>query len=81
MSKKIHYSKSMKECPYCGHDEFYIKKSYSGISEFDYRFDGEETDNGEFFDYASIKDITKYAYCKRCRKRLFPIKEFYESLR
>lgn len=81
MSKKMHYSKTMKECPYCGHDEFYIKQSYSGESEFNYRFNGGETNNSEFFDGANIKDTTKYAYCKGCRKRLFLMKEYYESLR
>ena len=30
MAQKIHYTKEMKECPYCGNDEFYIRQSYSG---------------------------------------------------
>lgn len=80
MAKKIHYSEEMKECPYCGHDEFYIKQYYSGETEFNYRYDGKEADNSEMYDYATHRDLTKYAYCKGCRKRLFPTKEFYESL-
>lgn len=79
MAKKIHYSEEMKECPYCGGGEFYIRQSYRGETEYNYRFDGKETDNSEMYDYATYRNLTKYAYCKSCRKRLFPIKEFYES--
>lgn len=27
-----------------------------------------------------MKDLTKYAYCNNCDKRLFPIKEYYKAM-
>lgn len=80
MAKKIHYTKEMKECPYCGHDEFYIKQSYSGVCNYYYRYDGEAAYNAEMYDGSTFIDLRKYAYCGDCNKRLFPIEEYYKSL-
>lgn len=82
MAKKIHYTKEMKECPYCGNDEFYIRQSYSGTCNYYMRFDmrNEKTENGEIYQGASHKDLTKYAYCSDCDKRLFLIDEYYDAL-
>lgn len=80
MSKVIHYSREMKECPYCGHDEFYVKQSYHGVCEYNFRYDGKEAENGDMWEGATMKDITKYAYCNNCNKRLFLMKEFYENM-
>lgn len=80
MAKKIHYSKEMRECPYCGSEEFYVKQSFTGTCRYNIRFDGEITENGEMYQYATHTDITKYAYCSDCEKRLFPMEEYYKSL-
>ncbi|MBQ7067032.1 MAG: hypothetical protein IJN92_09470 [Lachnospiraceae bacterium] len=82
MAKKIHYTKEMKECPYCGNDEFYIKQAYSGTCNYYMRFDmkNEKAENGEMYQSATHKDLTKYAYCSDCNKRLFLIDEYYNAL-
>ena len=80
MAKKIHYTKEMKKCPYCGHDEFYIRQSYSGVCDYHYRYDGKIAYNAEMYDGSIFNDIRKYAYCSDCNKRLFLISEYYESL-
>ena len=81
MENKIHYSKDMKKCPYCGNEEFYVKQSFSGICEYNMRFDmGTNVENGEMWDNATMKDLTKYAYCNNCDKRLFPIEEYYKAM-
>ena len=80
-AKKIHYTKDMKECPYCGNEEFYIRQSYSGTCEYNMRFDGgTDVENGSMWDGATMKDLTKYAYCNNCNKRLFLIDEYYKAL-
>lgn len=71
MVKKI--SKNIKECPYCGHDEYYIKQSYKGNCDFRIRFDGKEGDNGDMHDFATYKNISKYAWCSSCNKKLFEL--------
>ena len=78
---KIKYSKEMKECPYCGEEEFYILQSFSGICEYGYRYDGKIAENGSMWENSNIKDIRKYAYCRnpKCNKRLFLIEEFYNE--
>ena len=81
MTKKLHYKKGMKECPYCGNEEFYVKQSYSGVCYYNMRIDGGQAGwNGDMYDYATHKDLTKYAYCNNCEKRLCPMDEFYKSL-
>lgn len=80
MSKAIHYTEDLKECPYCGGEEFYILQSYSGTCYYRVRFDGEEADNGDMYDSATHNSLRKYAYCCDCDKRLFPIEEYYTSL-
>ena len=80
MAKKIQYNENMKECPYCGCEEFFVLQSYSGTCECRFRYDGEEAENGDMYEFATHKDKTKYAHCSDCRKRLFPIEEYYKSL-
>ena len=74
--REIHYKPDM-VCPYCGNEEFFIKQSYKGTSEYNMRFDMDNRDveNGEMHGSASYKTIGKYAYCNNCRERLFPISE------
>jgi hypothetical protein len=65
----------VKECPYCGSEEYYIKQSFKGTGNYYIRFDGKETENGEFYDNAQYKNKSKYAWCAECRKRLFKLDE------
>lgn len=74
--REIHYKPDM-VCPYCGNEEFFIKESYKGTCEYNMRFDMDNRDveNGEMHEGTMYKPIGKYAYCNKCRKRLFPISE------
>ena len=80
MAKPIHYTKNMKECPYCGSKEFYIKQSYRGICALNLRFDMKEAENTDMYANAEHTDISKYAHCSNCNEQLFPIKEYYDAL-
>lgn len=68
-------SKNIKECPFCGHDTYFIKQRYSGYCEYQIRYDNEETDNGELLYGAEFKNVSKYAWCSNCRRRLFKIED------
>ena len=68
-------SKHIKCCPYCCSEEYYIKQSFKGTCDYHMRFDGEETENGEMHANATYKNISKYAWCSECNKRLFKIEE------
>lgn len=59
------------KCPYCGNEEFYINQRVSGSTEYHFRFDGKEAENGDLHEPLSYTDIGKFAYCTGCRKRLF----------
>lgn len=67
--------KNIECCPYCGSEEYYIKQSYKGTAKYCMRFDGEEAENGELYASAQHKDISKYARCLNCEKRLFKIED------
>lgn len=61
----------LKECPFCGSEEFYVKQhSYGYIP---YRFNGEEMDASDTYDCLSRKQSDK-CYCKNCHKYLGNIK-------
>jgi ribosomal protein L37E len=66
-------SKDIKACPYCGSEEYVIKQQYSGTCHYGLRFDGEEADNGEMWNAAQWVNISKYAWCRQCGKRLFKL--------
>ncbi len=61
------------ECPYCGHDEYYIKQYHSGYGNYYFRYDGEEAENGDMHNYLSSRNTSKYAWCGNCDKRLFKL--------
>lgn len=67
--------RNIKECPYCGSEEYYQKESYKGFREFRMRFDGEEADNSDMWDGAVEKLISKYAWCCECHRRLFKLED------
>jgi len=56
-------------CPYCGSDEFYRKLTFSGRSECNYRFDGDETDNSSIHDGVNYHE-QKTVFCRGCNKKL-----------
>lgn len=66
---------NMTECPYCGHDEYYINYRYSGTGICRCRFDGEEAENGGMYDSLQNTVVGKFAYCCNCNKKIFRIIE------
>lgn len=62
------------ECPYCGHDEYYINYRYYGTGVCRSRFDGEEAENGDMYDCLKSTIVGKFGYCSKCQKRIFRIK-------
>lgn len=57
------------ECPYCGHDEYYLKEIFSGRGQWNYRFDGGDADNSHYWDSCNVKTL-KTMYCYECNKRI-----------
>ncbi|MEG0668693.1 MAG: hypothetical protein RR460_08690 [Clostridium sp.] len=68
-------SKYIKNCPYCGSEEYHIKQSYKGTCEYNLRFDGKEVENGHMYGNSEFKNTSKYAWCNECNKRLFKIED------
>lgn len=68
-------AKNIKVCPYCGSEEYYIKQSFKGTCNYKIRFDGEETENGSMHGNADYKNLSKYAWCNNCHKKLFMVNE------
>lgn len=66
---------NLTECPYCGHDEYYVNVRYSGTGICICRFDGTETENGDIHDCLQGTIIGKFAHCCNCDKKIFRIKE------
>lgn len=67
--------KVMNKCPYCGCEEYYTKQYASGPINYQFRFDGEEAENGAMYETLSFKPKSKYAFCCQCEKRLFKLDE------
>ena len=60
----------LKECPFCGHDEFFTTQYVYGTIRCGERFDGEEAHNEELYDYLNCRNYTGRAYCRKCGKYL-----------
>ena len=60
----------LKECPFCGHDEFFTKAYVFGSINYAERFDGKESHNEELYDYLNTRNYSGTAYCVNCRKYL-----------
>lgn len=61
-------------CPFCGHDEFYIKQSYKGNCQLNIRFDRKDNvDNSDLYWSAEHKIISKFAYCNHCDQKIAKI--------
>lgn len=60
----------LKECPFCGHDEYYSKSHVAGVVCYNMRFDGKEADNDSMYEsLTTIRDTGK-CYCRRCNEYL-----------
>lgn len=68
----------MKNCKFCGSEEFYVKEKVTATIEFYYRFDGVEADNSSMHDGLKYKRHKK-AYCNECEKCLGDADELIES--
>lgn len=76
--EKISYKNKYKKvseldsCPFCGHNEFYIKQRYWGNCNGYARFDGGdvENSNSEMFNGTQYKTTSKFAYCGKCNKKI-----------
>jgi hypothetical protein len=66
---------TMKCCPYCGNDKYYIKYKFSGTGRHYSRFDGKEISNSGIDDSSQSVKINKYAWCSKCHKKLFKIED------
>lgn len=65
--KNIH---ELKECPYCGHKEYFIKESFKGNNEVYMTFKGEVVESVNTYENANHKRISKFAFCANCEKRI-----------
>lgn len=59
----------LKECPFCGNDEFVEKEYAYGSLLHRSRFDGEQADNSDLYDGLRYK-YSGRVYCSQCRKVL-----------
>ena len=56
----------LKECPFCGNEEFYTNNFMQGTCAYNQRFDGEEPhDNSCMYDGLTVT-FGKRAYCNNC---------------
>ena len=62
---------AIKECPYCGYDEFYYNQHMVGDGYVYCRYDGKETSNYDMHESLRYTVQGKFAYCSNCRKRVF----------
>ncbi|WP_191343918.1 hypothetical protein [Anaerotignum lactatifermentans] len=59
------------KCPHCGSLEFYTRQRVNGVIQVNFRFDGQEADNESMYEALEYKEVSEYAYCSGCGKRLF----------
>lgn len=58
---------TLKACPHCGCNSFYVMQRYSGKGPYSRRFDGLVTANPEMYDCLATK-ADKTAFCDYCGK-------------
>lgn len=68
---------SIKECPYCGCEDYYHHQFMSGSGVYYSRFDGDNTkvENGDIHGCLSYTPTGKFAYCNDCGKKVFRFKK------
>ena len=60
----------LRECPFCGYEEFYTTQYVYGSISFRERFDGKEAHNEELYDYLNCRNYSGRAYCRSCNRYL-----------
>lgn len=60
----------LKECPFCGSDEYYSKTRVAGLVCYNMRFDGKEADNESMYEGLATGIDTGKRYCRRCNEYL-----------
>lgn len=68
-------SPNIKECPYCGCEEYIFMQKISGSGRYFLRYDGKVAENGEMYEGLKHIYIGKFAYCAECDKRVFRFKD------
>lgn len=59
----------LKECPFCGNDEFYVSLRVFGTTRHNSRFDGGIAWNGEMYETMNTRHGVR-AYCNDCEAYL-----------
>lgn len=75
--EKIKWNKNVKNscCPYCGGEEYYYRQSVYGYAFYNVRFDGEETDNSEMYQYLQHREPYGEVKCRNCERVLGKLKK------
>ena len=60
----------LKQCPFCGHDEYYTTEYVYGTIRYAERFDGKEANNAELYDGLNVRSSKGSIYCRHCCKYL-----------
>lgn len=60
----------LKECPFCGFDEYYTKEYTYGTVCYGERFDGEEAHNEDMYAGLLTKNYSGRCYCRNCGEYL-----------
>lgn len=61
---------NLKVCPFCGNTTYYTKSYTTGVTRFNYNFDGSEADNSGMYDNLVTREESGNVYCTNCHKRL-----------
>lgn len=61
---------NLEVCPFCGCTSYYTKCYTTGVTCFNYNFDGSEADNSEMYDNLVTREESGNAYCANCNKKL-----------
>jgi predicted glycosyltransferase involved in capsule biosynthesis len=68
MARNLPPITEVKECPYCGNDEFYIRQTYSGTGNYYMSLTNQPgVDNADMYHCLHTK-AGKTAYCQACEK-------------
>ena len=66
--KELKFS-DLRECPFCGSDEFFEKQYAYGTILIRERFDGQEADNSDLYDKLNFR-YSGRIYCSQCKRVL-----------
>lgn len=60
----------LKECPFCGYNEYEYKIRVTGVMTYNKRYDGKDGYNADMYDALNYKIIDGKCYCSWCGKYL-----------